>query len=129
MKSTWFFFLTAALAWGQVGWNGGSNSRGSMVTSSGSACGPPSYSCARTDRVLTSLPSVPPQAGPNVCSPGQSLPSCGNVTGFNTTMIDPLYNNVRIVRATDATTDPSCNGPSIGPGGSAEENVFSQDEQ
>lgn len=125
------FVSTAALA--QSSWSGKSTSVGSMSIVA-SNCGPPSYSCSRTDRALTNLPSFPPQAGSNICSGGQGLPSCGNLSGAGTIMTDSLYHNVKIVRFTDYTdqsgSPAKCpSGATIGPGGSAEENVFSKDDQ
>jgi hypothetical protein len=55
------------------------------------SCGPPNY-CSRTDLVTVQLPSP--------------LPSVGNLTGANTLVTDPAFSN-RIVRVTDANTDPS----------------------
>jgi hypothetical protein len=86
---------------------------------------------ARTDRVLTTMPSVPPQAGSNTCSSG-SLNWCGNLIGTNTVMTDPLYNNIKIIRATDYSDSATIGGGQccqVGPGGSAEEHVWSSDDE
>jgi len=62
------------------------------------------YACSRTD--LAALPNlaVSPQAGGNTCAAG-SLTACGNLSGTNTLMIDPDF-NTRVVRVTDANTNP-----------------------
>ena len=54
-------------------------------------CGPPAYSCSRTDLNIAQLPSTPP--------------SVGNLVGANTIVTDPDFSN-RIVRITDANTNP-----------------------
>ena len=59
-------------------------------TSSSSACGPPAY-CSRTDRVISQLPSTPPNVG--------------NLSGANTIVSDPQFGN-QIVRITDANSNP-----------------------
>jgi hypothetical protein len=53
-------------------------------------CGPPSY-CSRTDYKIVQVPVT--------------LPNVGNLTGANTLITDPDFNN-RIVRITDGNTDP-----------------------
>src|ERR1700722_4113601 len=103
-------------------------------------CGPPTYPCARTDRAVTFSATqltnmCPPQAGVNPCTPGingQSLINTGWLYGRNTIMTDPNYNNIQMVRLVDySDTQPpyNCPGPTAGPGGSAEENIWSSDKQ
>jgi hypothetical protein len=103
-------------------------------------CGPPTYPCARTDRTVTFSATqltnmCPPQAGVATCTPGtngQSLVNTGWLFGRNTIMTDPNYNNIQMVRLVDYsdTQQPyNCPGPSAGPGGSAEENIWSSDKQ
>ncbi len=74
-------------------------------TTSESLCGPPDYLCSRQDLALappSGTISVPPQFGPNTCTPG-NLPNCGNYTGANIILNDPDFSNP-IVRTTDANT-------------------------
>ena len=56
-----------------------------------SNCGPPVY-CSRTDLQVVQVPSTPPNVG--------------TLTGMNTIVTDPDFGN-RIVRVTDANTDPT----------------------
>jgi hypothetical protein len=81
------------------------------------SCGPPAYPCSRTDEKVTQ-----PDAG--------SAISFGGIRGANTTVIDPIYNNVKMVRCTDANTDSSNISVSYyaGLGGSAEKNIWNVDD-
>ena len=63
----------------------------SLAVSAASNCGPPVY-CSRTDLQVVQVPSTPPNVG--------------TLTGMNTIVADPDFGN-RIVRITDANTDPS----------------------
>lgn len=66
------------------------------------ACGPPTYSCSRTDNSVSDIASFSlPSWGPNTCS-FSTATSCGNLTGANTTVIDPAFSNP-ITRLTDNT--------------------------
>lgn len=62
------------------------------VSASTVACGPPTYSCSRTDRAIAQMPT--------------SLPNVGSLAGANTMVTDPAFGNA-IVRITDFHTDPS----------------------
>ena len=97
--------------------------------------GPPNYLLARFDRNLTSglLPSnypCPPMPATVPCNSavqGQGLPNTGWLYGTNAVMMDPQYNNVQMMRLIDfSDTQPpyNCPGPTVGEGGSAEENIF-----
>jgi hypothetical protein len=57
-------------------------------------CGPPTHSCSRTDQGVIQ-PDAPP------------VPNFGGLAGANMLATDPLYNNVEIVRSTDAGSDPA----------------------
>ena len=57
-----------------------------------SNCGPPTYNCSRSDLQVVQVPST--------------LPNVGNLSGMNTIVTDPDFGN-RIVRVTDANTDPT----------------------
>lgn len=63
-----------------------------LVSTSGRACGPPTYGCSRSDLNIVQLPS--------------KAPSVGNLTGANTVVTDPDFGN-RIARVTDANTNPA----------------------
>jgi hypothetical protein len=78
----------------------------SLLVTTATSCGPPTYNCSRTDLIPAPNPAVPPQVGPNTCTVG-SLNTCGNLTGANTIVTDPDFGN-RIVRATDSTS--GCGG-------------------
>jgi hypothetical protein len=62
------------------------------VSASSLVCGPPTYNCSRSDRLVAQLPTA--------------LPDVGNLTGSNTMVTDPSFGN-QIVRITDFHTDPS----------------------
>ncbi len=62
-----------------------------LVLTSGNTCGPPAYECSRTDPNIVQVPTPP---------------SVGNLSGANTIVTDPDFGN-RIVRITDANTDPT----------------------
>ena len=64
----------------------------SQARVSAAACGPPSYSCARSDFQIAQVP-VP-------------VPDVGGLTGQGTTIQDPDF-GTQIVRVTDVDTDPS----------------------
>ncbi len=81
----------------------------SLLVTTATSCGPPTYNCSRNDLIPAPNPAVPPQVGPNTCSAG-SLNTCGNLTGANTIVTDPDFGN-RIVRATDSTS--GCGGTCI----------------
>jgi hypothetical protein len=61
-------------------------------TTSGKICGPPAYECSRSDVAIVQIPTV--------------LPNVGNLVGANKIVTDPDFGN-RIVRITDANTDPT----------------------
>jgi len=86
------------------------------VSSSGPACGPPTYGCSRRDQATVQLPSP--------------LPNVGNLTGANTIVTDPNFGN-RIVRVTDANTNPSAiyinRSYMTADSGSADENLWNLD--
>jgi hypothetical protein len=103
MKSILFMLWTATAVWGQFVSSGGSLSSGGAARGGGLSCGPPTYSCSRSDSNVITAPSVPPQVGPNICTAG-SLVTCGNTTGVNTIVTDPIFNN-KIVRVTDVNQD------------------------
>jgi len=91
------------------------------------ACGPPNY-CARTDLNPITLPSVPPQVGPNPCT--GSLNACGNLTGAGTSFTDPNFGTA-IYRITDSSTNQPTNQYytiNATASGSGEENLFSCDD-
>ncbi len=60
---------------------------------SGMTCGPPAYDCSRSDLKIVQVPTPP---------------SVGNLVGANTIVTDPDFGN-RIVRITDANTNPAVN--------------------
>jgi hypothetical protein len=76
-------------------------------------CAPPNY-CARTDFKTAQVPSP--------------VPNVGNLTGANTVVVDPDFNH-RILRVTDAKTDPA--GPDSAyittASGFATENIWNTD--
>ncbi|MCU1295972.1 MAG: hypothetical protein JWO91_250 [Acidobacteriaceae bacterium] len=81
------------------------------------ACGPPSYSCSRTDTQI--IPAQhPPQLGDNATY-------YGGHSGVGKVAVDPAYGNP-ILRATDGNM---ANGQSFNTGSSAEKNPWSYDEQ
>jgi hypothetical protein len=77
------------------------------------ACGPPLYSCSRTDLKVTQPDKAP-------------MIDFGGLKGANSVFHDALYNNVEIVRCTDALTHPSFpNGSySVGLGGAGDKNSW-----
>jgi hypothetical protein len=100
-----------------------------LTASALAQCKPPNY-CARTDLNTVTLPAVPPQAGPNVCTAG-ILPQCGNLLGIGATFPDPNFGSM-IYRVTDQSiNDPTTGQPNQSNvttcSGSAETNAFSQD--
>jgi len=102
-------------------------------------CGPPNFLCAITGRAV--IPGVippnycPPQIGSTTCNSGvngQGLSSVGWLYGRNTIFTDPNYNNgqgVRVVDYSDMLPPYSCPQPTAGPGGSAEERIWSSDKK
>jgi hypothetical protein len=82
-------------------------------------CGPPAYSCSRTDSQIIAA-KAPPHLGSNSIYYGGHL-------GAGVVAIDPAYNN-RILRVTDGNTQPTRPGLSYMTGSSAEKNVSSYDE-
>jgi hypothetical protein len=80
-------------------------------------CGPPAYPCSRTDTAVTQ-PDVSP------------IPNFGGLKGANTVVTDSAYNNVEIVRCTDAASDPSRLNASyaVGLGGSGDKNSWNLDD-
>jgi hypothetical protein len=58
------------------------------------ACGPPLYSCSRTDLKVTQPDKAP-------------MIDFGGLKGANSVFHDALYNNIEIARCTDALTHPS----------------------
>ena len=91
-----------------------------MNSQGGSNCGPPSYPCSRSDTQIL-VPTAPPQLGSNPQSRGGHL-------GAGMVAADPVYNNNRILRVTDADTDSLHPAQSFATGSSAEKNVTSYDE-
>ena len=87
-----------------------------LVSTSGKTCGPPAYGCSRTDMNIAQVPSKPPNVG--------------ILTGANTIVTDPDFGN-RIVRITDANTDPLTNFKNrtfeSDTSGSADENLWNID--
>lgn len=75
------------------------------ISSSSGACGPPNY-CARTDRRVEPYPKTPPLIG-----------SAGSI------ITDPTFGS-RIVRVTDAKTDPSGLGRPLMTASGANENAW-----
>ena len=84
-----------------------------VVLSSGGNCGPPTYSCSRTD--LKPVQNPPP-------------PKVGNLTGANTCTTDPDFSNP-VCRLTDANTDSASPHTTfvVASSGSADENHFNVD--
>jgi len=87
-----------------------------IISNPATNCGPPAYGCSRTDQAISPLPVRPPNVG--------------NLVGANTIVVDPSFGN-RIVRITDANTDPA---PSFvnrtfvsATSGSADENLWNLD--
>jgi len=78
------------------------------------SCGPPSYSCSRTDLEVASLPNP--------------IPSVGNLSGANTGITDPDFHNP-ITRLTDAGTNPNAEGITFvaAAGGSSNANTWNTD--
>jgi hypothetical protein len=62
-----------------------------LVSASGETCGPPAYTCSRSDINIVQVPLAPP--------------SVGNLSGANVIVTDPDFSNP-IVRITDANTNP-----------------------
>jgi putative Ig domain-containing protein len=91
-----------------------SSSSFSINISSTSSCGGPLFYCSRTDLATVQLPS--------------SIPNVGNLTGANTIITDPSFNN-RIVRITDANSWSNVPGEpyETRTSGSGDENVFNTD--
>ncbi len=87
-----------------------------LVSTSGRTCGPPTYGCSRTDFDIAQVPLAPP--------------SVGNLSGANTIVTDPDFGN-RIVRITDANTNPQANFKNrtyiSAASGSADENLWNID--
>src|ERR1039458_2964488 len=87
-----------------------------LVSTSGKTCGPPAYECSRSDPAIVQLPSL--------------VPNVGNLSGANTIVTDPDFGN-RIVRITDANTDPSSayvnRTYSVNTSGSADDNLWNTD--
>ncbi|HET7207544.1 MAG TPA: putative Ig domain-containing protein, partial [Terriglobales bacterium] len=90
-----------------------------IIVSSNSQCGPPQYSCSRSDTAVL-VPGNPPQLG---ADPRYY----GGHSGAAAIGVDPDYQN-RILRVTDGNTDPTRPGMSFNTPASAEKNVTSFDE-
>jgi hypothetical protein len=91
----------------------------SMSAQQSQICGPPAYSCSRSDsQVITA--KAPPQLGSNSRYYGGHL-------GAGVVAVDPAYNN-RILRVTDGNTQSIRPGLSYMTGSSAEKNISSYDE-
>jgi hypothetical protein len=73
-------------------------------------CGPPAYSCARTDLAVAQLPIIP---------------NMGNLTGKDTCINDPDFSS-RVCRLTDSTTSGNATIIAHG-GGGGDENSFNLD--
>jgi len=80
-------------------------------------CGPPLFGCSRSDSKLTQPDAVP-------------LPNFGGPRGAGTVVHDPLYNNVEIVRCTDAFTNPAAPNASyaVGLGGAGDKNSWNTED-
>jgi hypothetical protein len=80
-------------------------------------CGPPTYACSRTDVEITQ-PDAPPMI------------DFGGLRGANSVFHDSVYNNIEIVRCTDAFTNPVNPNASymVGVGGSGEKNSWNVDD-
>jgi Putative Ig domain len=87
-----------------------------LVSAPAQTCGPPAYSCSRTDLNIVQVPSTPP--------------SVGNLVGANTIVTDPNFGN-RIVRITDTNTNPSASTKNFtyvtSSSGSADDNLWNID--
>lgn len=87
-----------------------------VISSPGTNCGPPTYSCSRTDQAIVQIPST--------------IPNLGNLRGANSITTDPNFGN-RIVRITDAVTNPSSGFQNrtfvTATSGSADENLWNLD--
>ena len=90
-----------------------------MNTQQSGNCGPPLYSCSRSDLDVI-VPTSPPVLSANPAYYGGHL-------GAGLVAVDPAYNN-RILRVTDGETDSTRPGESYSTGSSAEKNVTSFDE-
>lgn len=89
-----------------------------VVSGAQPACGPPVYSCSRSDTAVL-VAEAPPQLGAD-------SRYYGGHSGAGTVGVDPAYGN-RILRVTDGNTGPG-DGISFNTGASAENNVTSYDE-
>ena len=84
-----------------------------QLSPSNNGCGPPTYNCSRTDINTVQLPNP--------------VPNVGNLTGANTTIVDPDFNNP-IVRVTDASFDSTrLDQPYFATSGSGDENIWNTD--
>jgi hypothetical protein len=86
------------------------------VSNSSSSCGPPRYSCSRSDSKTVQVPATPPDVG--------------NLLGANRVVKDPDFGNP-IVRITDWNTDPGLRTASrsfvSAASGSADDNLWNID--
>lgn len=96
-----------------------------LTITANTGCGPPTYSCSRTDLTVAPNPAVPPNVGPNNCVAGQ-LGQCGNETGAGNIVTDPDFNN-RILRVTDANTNASHTTMLTDSSGSDDANMWNHD--
>jgi hypothetical protein len=82
---------------------------------SGTNCGPPSYSCSRSDLAIVPVPTPP---------------SVGGLSGANSIVRDPDFGS-RIVRVTDANTNPAAANVNMTfvttSSGSADDNLWNVD--
>lgn len=85
-----------------------------LVSSSKTGCGPPTYSCSRTDLLPAKL--VNP------------VPTMGNLSGAGRIITDPSFGS-HVARITDAATNPGMMNRtySAGQGGSSDANIWNVD--
>ncbi len=92
----------------------GQNVPPGLTLPASASCGPPTYPCSRTDLRKAPLPDV--------------IPSVGNLSGVNTTVTDPDFQNP-IVRVTDAYLNPHSRNITFysSAGGSSNANTWNKD--
>src|SRR5882672_6680446 len=82
-----------------------------------SECGPPSFACSRSDDKVTQPDAVP-------------VPTFGGPRGAGSVFHDPLFNDVEIVRCTDAFSNPAHPNASYsaGLGGAGDKNSWNTED-
>ena len=80
-------------------------------------CGPPSFACSRSDDKVTQPDAVP-------------VPNFGGLRGAGSVFHDPLFNDVEIVRCTDAFSNPAHPNASYsaGLGGAGDKNSWNTED-